>query len=409
MSGRAVHNQSELRRRVTRGLQALTLAAACAAPLTAHAQELKISDLDIPVHFFGSQGFIETNHNNVLTMDTSQGSAAFSDAGVNVAKQFTPKFRAGIQVYTRNVGNLGDWRPQVDWAYGDYHFNKWLGVRGGKVKTTLGLYNDTQDVDFLHTWAVLPNATYPIDLRDETIAHVGADVYGAPSLNKLGSLAYTAYAGKRPTDMHGGFVYGLKSRGTTIDSIDASTWGGDLRWNAPLNGLMLGTSFASLDVSANGTSISSRTGLTRPYVLRTKINETTAYYGEYQIGSLRLDAEHRGTWRVTESATSESSADERGWFYSAAYRLAPWIEVGAYRSIWIRDRRQDHIPPNQHIYDNTTAVRFDLRRYWTLKVEGHFMDGYGSSSSDRGFYSIDNPNGKQAKTNMLVVRTGIYF
>jgi len=37
----------------------------------------------------------------------------------------------------------------------------WFGVRGGKVKTVIGLSNDTQDYEFLNTFALLPQSVYP--------------------------------------------------------------------------------------------------------------------------------------------------------------------------------------------------------------------------------------------------------
>ncbi len=60
----------------------------------------------------------------------------------------------------------------------DYRFTSWLGVRGGQVKSVLGLYNDTEDMEFLHTWALMPQSIYPMDVRGDTIAHVGGDIYG---------------------------------------------------------------------------------------------------------------------------------------------------------------------------------------------------------------------------------------
>src|SRR5438105_13073743 len=54
-------------------------------------------------------------------------------------------------LFRSNVGNLGNWQPTVDWAFADYRFKDWFGIRTGKVKTVLGLFNDTQDMEFLHT------------------------------------------------------------------------------------------------------------------------------------------------------------------------------------------------------------------------------------------------------------------
>src|ERR1035441_1822145 len=83
-----------------------------------------------------------SNQNNFLSMPTSQGSFAFTDGGAIISTQLTDKFRVGAQLYIRNVGELGNWRPELDWALGDYRFTSWFGIRGGRVKTTLGLFND---------------------------------------------------------------------------------------------------------------------------------------------------------------------------------------------------------------------------------------------------------------------------
>ena len=80
--------------------------------------------------------------------------------GSTSAVEITEKFRVGAQIYDRNLGQLGRWHPSLDWGFADYRFKSWFGVRGGKVKTTLGLYTDTQDLDFLHTFALLPQSIY---------------------------------------------------------------------------------------------------------------------------------------------------------------------------------------------------------------------------------------------------------
>src|ERR1017187_1774354 len=176
----------------------LLAAALSLAPGILHAQfDFNLAGRAIQVHSSASQGFAYSNENNYLTMQTSDGSFAFTDAGANISMQVSDKFRVGAQFYLRNIGNLGNFRPEVDWALGDYKFANWFGVRAGKVKTTLGLYNDTQDLEFLHTWAILPQSAYPLDLRASTIAHTGGDVYGTIPLKLLGSISYVGYAGSR--------------------------------------------------------------------------------------------------------------------------------------------------------------------------------------------------------------------
>ncbi len=191
-------------------MQVKTIALAAAlsvVPGLVQAQfDFKLAGRDVQIHSFASQGFGYSNENNYLTMKTSKGSFAMTDGGVNISTQLTDRLRIGAQIYLRNVGKLGDWHPVLDWAFADYKFKDWFGLRGGKVKTTLGLFNDSQDNEFLHTWALLPQSVYPLDLRGSTIAHNGGDAYGRIPLQRLGHLDYTAYGGARSVDQHEGWA-----------------------------------------------------------------------------------------------------------------------------------------------------------------------------------------------------------
>src|SRR5271165_735379 len=203
-------------RRVAR----LLLFCLCAGQIQLHAQDFKLFDRDVQVHGFVSQGYVYTSGNNWLSMTTNgDGSAAYTDMGLNMSSSLTDKLRVGAQVYDRNLGQLGQYHPSLDWAMADYRFKSWFGVRGGKVKTTLGLYTDTQDLDFLHTFALLPQSVYPTDLRDATIAHLGGDLYGNVSLkHHLGDLSYTAYAGHRSDSLYSGVAYLASQFGVHISS-----------------------------------------------------------------------------------------------------------------------------------------------------------------------------------------------
>ncbi|HZC22612.1 MAG TPA: hypothetical protein VE866_04675, partial [Candidatus Binatia bacterium] len=98
-----------------RWLAALVFTGLCTGPFGL-AQEFKIRDRTIQVHGFFSQGFVKTDENNWLTMNSSQGSGAITDMGLNASSQLTDKFRIGAQVYDRNLGQLGQWHPSLDWG-----------------------------------------------------------------------------------------------------------------------------------------------------------------------------------------------------------------------------------------------------------------------------------------------------
>lgn len=397
------------------------------APCLLHAQfEFRIADRQVQIHSFASQGFALSDGNNYMTMKTSDGSFAMTDGGVNISSQITDRFRVGAQMYLRNVGELGNWHPELDWAVADYKVKSWLGFRGGKVKTTLGLHNDTQDMEFLHTWAILPQAIYPLDLRASTIAHVGGDIYGDMEMRKCGTLSYTVYAGQRPQDPRGGYVLGLAAIGLKMGSYGGWQQGEDVRWATPISGLLVGASLMNQHITGGG-ELNLATAVD-PFLVNMGVpdhsverehsnkNDYYQYYVQYSKGPLRLEGEYRREYRdewvgyytpaLQPMFNFNAISDSRSWYGSAAYRLNKRLEVGGYGSWFYFDWHQDLSAPVNHVHDRVVTARFDLTNHWSLKVEGHFMDGYGRFDSIRGYYEQTNPQGLKPQTSMLVIRTG---
>jgi hypothetical protein len=395
-----------------REIKMITLAAATLfVPRLLNAQfDFNVDGRDVQTHSFFQQGFMYSNENNFLTMPTSQGSFAMTDAGVNASVALTDKFRVGAQVYARNIGDLGNYHVQLDWGYGDYKFKDWLGVRGGKVKTALGLFNDIQDNEFLQTWALLPQGVYPLDLRSETIAHTGADLYGEVPLRRAGSLSYTAYAGLRENDPHGGLYYGDAAANVPVQSFSGKAVGGDARWHTPVQGLMIGGSWADQTMNLNV--------LYKAYgdavlIAHSTPEHLSSGYVDYVRGKWHFSSEFRRdynfeiyTFLGTTGSTNQST---KGWFGTVAYRVTKRLEVGTYNSRFYVDVPQD--PTNtasNHIFDQTVTARIDITSWWNVKVEEHFMNGYGDLYSAHGFYTADNPAGLKPDTDLFVVRTAFY-
>jgi hypothetical protein len=411
-------------------VKTFVLAAALSGlPGILHAQfDFKLAGKDVQVHSFASQGFAYSNDNNYLTMKTSSGSFSMTDFGANVSTRITDNFRVGAQFYDRNVGSLGNFHPEVDWAMGDYRFKDWFGVRGGKVKTVLGLYNDTQDMEFLHTWALMPQSVYPVDVRGDTIAHVGGDIYGNIPIKRMGSFGYTVYGGMRMNDSQGGYLYGFStsSRVTNpdgsfsyvtsstkkIDYYGGPVFGADLRWTTPVKGLLVGASYMKQNSTTTGTYIKPST---IPYRLVTLNNPTTAFYTEYSVGNLKLAGEYRRevkqtTFNAPTGALIPGDENARSGYLSAAYRFSKRLELGTYHSRYIANWSLYHGDPKNHIFDQAVTARVDIGHSVDFKVEGHFMDGAMINSAlDRGFYAAANPSGLKPKMNMLVLRLGFHM
>jgi len=402
----------------------------CIGHVLLHAQGFKLLDRDVQIHGFASQGFIYTDDNNWLTMNTSQGSGAFTDFGINVSTNVTDRLRVGAQLYDRNLGQLGQYHPSLDWAVVDYRFKSWFGVRGGKVKTTLGLYTDSQDLDFLHTFALLPQSVYPTDLRDATIAHVGGDIYGNVSLqHKLGDLSYTGYVGHRSDSIYSGYIYLAAQYGLYYSRYGGLQYGGDLRWNTPLKGLLIGVSRMNEDITGQATDKNpSSSG--PPFFSESdhsKADWTNQFYGTYSVRKIRIDSEyrrflHNAYYSTQGNVVLTNITDVRGWYVSGAYRVVKRLTVGSYYSrysitsvsggpdsAFAPPNQTDTSLPNNHIYDKVVTARVDINKVWNVKVEGHFMSGYGASTFPDGFYPEVNPQGFKPDTDALVLKTGFNF
>jgi hypothetical protein len=411
------------------------IAMLCAASLASHAQDFKLFDRDVQVHGFASQGFVHTDDNNWLTMNTTGvGSGAIADFGANASTSITDKLRVGAQIYDRRIGLLGKWHPQLDWAYADFKFKPWFGFRAGKVKTVLGLYNDTQDLDFLHTFALLPQSVYPTDQRDATLSHDGGDVYGTFAVGKrLGEFSYAGYVGDQFQSIYGGYPQLLKIHGIYIQHSSGLTFGGDLRWATPAKGLLVGASYEDNHVRNTGTLNPSVAlggpDISEPYWEQSRKQYTQQFYGEYTIGNLRVDSEYRRFYRDFTIFNGQFLAliDTRAWYTSAAYRVNKRLAFGGYYSHFIVNwvvtapgqfESPSESAPDRHLYDKVITARVDLNRFWYAKVEGHFMDGYAGFFYPDGFYPQVNEQGAcpqnqcqalQPNTIGLVVKTGLYF
>ena len=396
----------------------VALLAGCLVPSLLHGQvNFNVAGSQIQIHGYLSGGWAYSSDNNYLTMNTSRGSF-FTEGGLNASAQVTDRLRVGAQVYDRYIGDLGKGKVYLDWAFADYRLRDWIGFRAGKVKTPLGLFNDTQDQEFLHTWALLPQATYPADLRSVNIAHAGGSVYGNISINRGGTLSYEAFAGSVSDDPRGGYRYGIQAQGGKLTSgITGRVAGFDLRWNSPIPGLMLGTSLAYKHRSFQSTLGASP----RLFSYSTTLDRNLVFYGEYTRGNFRAEAEYRDHTRRAEVTAEipgrpvvrKPGSDEPAGFISGAYRLSKWMEVGSYYSHYHVTLINPVVPVTgpgrDHIHDRVVTVRFDPAHFWDLKIEGHFMDGVGSPAQAHGFYPQNNPQGLQRTTRMLVVRTGWYF
>jgi len=78
---------------------------------------------------------------------SSSGSLQWTEGAVSLNDSLAERMRVGIQLHMYQMGQIGGPNLLVDWVSGDYKISDRLGVRAGKIKVPVGLFNDSQDVD----------------------------------------------------------------------------------------------------------------------------------------------------------------------------------------------------------------------------------------------------------------------
>ena len=386
------------------------LVCVCAGAMSA--QELS----DIQIHGFATQGFLYSSSNNYLSTNSSAGSLAWTDGAVSISDPVSDKLRVGLQMHMSQLGEFGGPALQVDWASADYRASDKLRFSVGKVKTVVGLFNDTQDVDAVHLWALLPQGVYPIDNKSFDLAHYGADFYGElPVGRQGGTLAYRAYAGYRTLDLNSGYVksidlmlpwfdqtFGLPAASITT-APGGKVFGGDLRWQTPLKGLLIGSSASAEDLQGTAGAVS----------IHASRNVVMQQYAKFERGKFFAAFEiKRMPVGLTFIANTPGGpipvpnpVDWRSWYAMTSYRVAKKLQLGTYYSHLVdAGGGQNTSHTGNYSKDWTISGRFDFNPHLYVKVEEHFVHG-----TDLGFYSDSNPNGSKPRSNILAARVGVTF
>jgi len=346
----------------------------------------------VEIHGFLSQGYLNSTENNYLG-NTKQGTFAFNEFGINLNTRIDNDLQIGIQILARDFGDQGKDKPGIDWASINYRHYDWLGVEAGIIKTPIGLYNDSRDLDFTRTFVLLPEAVYPEEFRDFLQSFTGVGLYGNVPLHRGGSVDYHTFLGTTEVGDDSGLALATESNAPpgvaiTVNDVEfKKLYGGQVFWNTPLTGLKIGGTYAYFDYDEDFTvNVAVPTGLPAPAPSTTTLSNPSSTNnriwmriasGEYTwrdlvVASEYFDADQATT--TTGSGLPENVYSLHGIYLSATYRLAKHVEVGSYYSV-LRFNHEDQQNPNNYLKDTAACVRCDINRYWLVKLEGHYYEG----------------------------------
>lgn len=340
-------------------------------------------DLDqIQIHGFASQGYLLSNRYNYLNAETEDGTVEFNEFGLNVMSSMTDRLRLGIQLLARDLGDDGNDEITVDWAFGDYRYRNWLGLRVGQFKRALGMYNQSRDIDAARTGVFLPFGGYYEGYRIAQKSVKGAELYGTIPGSSFGSFEYQIQYGT----LDSGFESYYSSGETTVD-VANNAYNLYLKWNTPLDGLKV---IGEFDQFAWTTTTTIDAG---EIVYDTDFTEWFVGF-EYMRGNLTCAAEYNERKNEMGSFYTFTTQDYYGMLN---YRFTDWFELGTSYSVSYDDK-DDKDGDNMALRglpkaaawrkDLAVSTRFDINEYWIVKLEGHWINGLSGVSG----YKLENPS-----------------
>ena len=372
---------------------------------------------DVEIHGFASMGYLKSDSNNYLGQ-SKQGSFEFNEYGLNFRAELDDRTTFGLQLFSRDLGRLGNNEIEIDWGYLDHSFDDKIGVRIGRVKLPFGFYGEYQDLDAVRTSILMPQGVYNLGFRDTTVGIDGISVYGNLPASSAGDFDYNIYFGNLPVKDDGSVAQAFADIGLDGFSSDIKyAFGGSLVWNTPVEGLRFAYSYQRMqDWGVSGEAITevpagpgSYLEVHTPvelnaeqFVIQTLSAEYTyhdwVFAGEYQI----YDGEF-------VSPLINRDVNWGAWYVQTTYRLNEKWEFGTYYMEFLEDREDsdgsESTPDfNGWQKDLTFSVRYDVSESWNLKAELHMIDGVALL---RG---ADNPDGaSEDKWNMIAVKSTVTF
>ncbi|MGH8517791.1 MAG: hypothetical protein ACREUE_10055, partial [Panacagrimonas sp.] len=145
--------------------------------------------LDYQVHGFAAQAYLVSEGNNFFG-DSTNGSHDFYEAALNGSVVLGSGLLASAQVMIRDAGLTDTGKPRLDYALLDWNVLQGVdssaGIRIGRVKNAMGLFNDTRDVIFARPGILLPQSVYydGAGLRGIFFSSDGAQLYGSTTLGR---------------------------------------------------------------------------------------------------------------------------------------------------------------------------------------------------------------------------------
>ncbi len=340
----------------------------------------------IAVHGFAAQSIIKTSANRWFG-NSPQTSFDFSEIGVNASWPAHRRLLLSGQVLSRRAGEMDDGKPELDYALLDWDWHAsvdgQVGLRLGRIKIPLGLYNETRDVPFTRTSIFLPQVIYFDRIRDSFLSADGVLFHG-DVYSPLGNLALQVGAGRIRLDENVEWSYLTRD---FPGEFEASGF-------TPVVALWYASPAERLRIGLSGTKATAKFAPDRDATLTLQRGATDIVYGivsvQLNFVNWSLAAEYARetiSWRDYGVFWPDRKAVAEGYFVEGIYRVMQNVQfVTRYEEgFGDRDDRSGQeteatskgmlLAQRSFSKILTAGLRFDIGRHWMIRADYQYHHG----------------------------------
>jgi len=337
-------------------------------------------------HGFASQAYIRSSANNFFG-ESENGSFDFRELGLNASLRPRPDLMLSAQLLSRHAGKKDRENLRLDYALLDYApvsgESRTFGLRIGRIKTPLGLYNDTRDVAFTRPSILLPQSIYFDRTRNLALSADGINFY-ADLRTTSGDFFYQlelVYLEEVDDEQS---VAALLPKSTqSLGTLEKElSYVSRLIYERDGGRIRLGLSAVFLNIGFDTTDPSAQDGSIRfqPVILSAQYNaEFWTLTSEYAFRHFK----YRDVGVIP--GLSNFSTTGESYYLQGSYRLAEKLEALLRYDVLYQDRddrmgaafsAQFGVPRHSRFAkDWTFGLRWDLSKAWMSRIEYHRVDG----------------------------------
>jgi hypothetical protein len=368
----------------------------------------------VQVHGFASLGYFNTTDNNYFgnTKDDS-GDFDFWEMGINGSWRPLPDLQLSMQVVSRKAGETDDGDLRIDYGFLDYNFmsdvDDVLGVRGGRIVTPLGLYNDTRDMPFTRPSILLPQSIYLDINRQFALSSDGGQLYSQYRTD-YGDFLFQFFGGLPRVDDPD--LMNIFTRGVFPGRLESeSSFGGRLVYEKD-GGLVR---LAITGIQANVGYDSRGPGDLRPGSFTFEPLVFSAQYNAEQWSLTGEYARRRSKFKDFGPSLPDRDFTGESFYVQGTYRFMPrWETMLRYDVLWWdtddRDGKRFEAATgglvaahSRFAKDWTIGIRWDITPSIMVRAEYHNVDGTGWVSD------LDNPGGTKRYWNLFALLAAYRF